>query len=90
MLACFALLVKWKTGRVSDGLGSPGHTEPGNYGGFHRIPELSGAHSSPPGSHCRISARFACKEKSGQKWKRKRKWEVEKYNSNIGPDGMAE
>ena len=90
MPACFALLVKWKTGRVSDGLGSPGRTEPGNYGGFHRIPELSQAHSSPPWSHCRISERCACKEKRGQKWKRKRKWDVEKYKGNTGPDGMAE
>ena len=85
-----ALLVKWKTGRVSDGLGSPGRTGPGNCGGFHRIPELSQAHPSPPWSHCRISERLACKEKSGQKWKRKRKWDAEKYNGNIGPDGMAE
>lgn len=67
-----------------------GRTGPGNCGGFHRIPELSQAHPSPPWSHCRISERLACKEKSGQKWKRKRKWDAEKYNGNIGPDGMAE
>lgn len=44
MPACLALLVKWKTGRMSDALGSLMHTEPGNYGGCCRIPELSHAH----------------------------------------------
>lgn len=90
MPACLVLLVKWKTGRVSDSLRFPRARKAQE---LWRYPKDPWAVTCPKLIHCMISLRNfrqVWEEKSGQKWKRKRKQDVEKDNSTTRPNGMAE
>lgn len=64
----------------------------GDYGGFHRVAETSEArllHDLTVACQTSLFIKREKKKKNGKKWKKRRKRDPGKCNSNARPNGMA-